>query len=363
MYESYYGFEEKPFLLSPDPKFFFASPHHQRALSYLQYGLDQGEGFIVITGPIGTGKTTIARNLLNSISEQDIVAVQLVTTKLNPQELLELVAAELKLTVASNSKADLLQAIELFLIELNRQGKRALLVVDEAQNLPAETVEELRMLSNFQLDNKPLIQSFLLGQEELKDIIQAPNMEQFRQRIIASCHLQPLTEQEVKEYILHRLAQVGRHENDLFSDEAITVIHEKTRGVPRKINIFVDRVLLFGFLEELSCIDDKAVLTVASEMDTELTGSLRQHVMTSNELSNDAVDNQQSNFKNTANNEQAQSIKNMLREVEEILESSIKQKVKMTRYIDKLLKQKQQELAENFATESLEDSDDSEAKE
>ena len=197
MYESYYGFKEKPFQLSPDPRFFFASNHHQRALSYLQYGLDQGEGFIVITGPIGTGKTTIARNLLNNISESNIVPIQLVTTKLNPHELLELVASEFKIPVGSESKAELIQEIEKFLINLSQQGKRALIIVDEAQNLPSETVEELRMLSNFQLDNKPLVQSFLLGQEELKAIIQAPNMEQFRQRIIASAHLKPLSEEEV----------------------------------------------------------------------------------------------------------------------------------------------------------------------
>jgi len=167
MYESYYGFSERPFQLSPDPRFFFATSHHQRALSYLQYGLDQGEGFIVITGPIGTGKTTIARNLLANIADENIVAAQLVTTKLSPDELLELVAAEFKIKPDSNNKADILQNIEQFLVQLNKQGKRALLLVDEAQNLPSETVEELRMLSNFQLDNKPLIQSFLLGQEEL----------------------------------------------------------------------------------------------------------------------------------------------------------------------------------------------------
>ncbi len=209
MYESYYGFTEKPFQLSPDPRFFFATSHHQRALSYLQYGLNQGEGFIVITGPIGTGKTTIARNLLSSIGDDNIVAAQLVTTKLSPDELLELVAAEFKITLKGNSKAEVLRSIESFLIQLHKQGKRALLLVDEAQNLPSETVEELRMLSNFQLDDKPLIQSFLLGQEELKDIIQAPNMEQFRQRIIASAHLQPLSVQEVKSYINHRLHQAG----------------------------------------------------------------------------------------------------------------------------------------------------------
>ncbi len=330
MYESYYGFNERPFQLSPDPRFFFASSHHQRALSYLQYGLDQGEGFIVVTGPIGTGKTTIARNLLNNLGDASIVAAQLVTTKLNPQELLELVVSEFNITVQGESKADLLQGIEQFLIQLHRQGKRALLLVDEAQNLPSESVEELRMLSNFQLDNKPLIQSFLLGQEELKGIIQAPNMEQFRQRIIASAHLKPLSNEEVKEYINHRLQQAGCNKEQVFSDTAFDLIYEKTLGVPRKINIFVDRLLLFGFLEELNSINVDAINEVAKEMEFELTGSLSGEQLQSNEPSQVIVHS----------TEKVESIKDVLREVEEILESSIKEKIKMARYVDKLLKHK-----------------------
>jgi len=335
MYESYYGFTERPFQLSPDPRFFFATSHHQRALSYLQYGLDQGEGFIVITGPIGTGKTTIARNLLANIADENIVAAQLVTTKLSPNELLNLVAAEFNITITGNSKADTLQSIEQFLVHLHKQGKRALLLVDEAQNLPAETVEELRMLSNFQLDNKPLIQSFLLGQEELKAIISSPNMEQFRQRIIASAHLKPLNTEELKDYINHRLTQANCNKETLFSDESFQLIFEKTLGVPRKINIFVDRLLLFGFLEDLNHIDCHAINKVANEMSVELTGSLtKQQITTQEEPSVPSLSGTNSNLEKT------------LHDVEEILEGSIQQKVKMVRYLDKLLKQKSREFAE-----------------
>ena len=343
MYESYYGFTERPFQLSPDPRFFFATSHHQRALSYLQYGLDQGEGFIVITGPIGTGKTTIARNLLATIGDEKIVAAQLVTTKLSPDELLELVAAEFKIPLKGSSKAEVLRSIEAFLIQLHNQGKRALLLVDEAQNLPVETVEELRMLSNFQLDDKPLIQSFLLGQEELKDIIQAPNMEQFRQRIIASAHLKSLSLEEVKNYINHRLQQAGYEKESLFSDAAFEAIHDKTLGVPRKINIFVDRLLLFGFLEELTFFGIDAINEVALEMSGELTGSLSSKVLPNNQTS--APQPEQVVVNSNEN------IKDVLREVEEILESSIKQKIKMARYVDKLLKQKSRQYAQEQVKE------------
>ncbi len=334
MYESYYGFTERPFQLSPDPRFFFATSHHQRALSYLQYGLDQGEGFIVITGPIGTGKTTIARNLLANIADENIVAAQLVTTKLSPKELLDLVAAEFNITVTGNSKADLLQNIEQFLVQLHKQGKRALLLVDEAQNLPAETVEELRMLSNFQLENKPLIQSFLLGQEELKAIISSPNMEQFRQRIIASAHLKPLTTAELKDYINHRLSQANCNKEALFSDDGFQLIFEKTLGVPRKINIFVDRLLLFGFLEDLSHIDCRAINEVANEMSVELTGSLTKKQINTQEESSIAT---------TTSTTTISNMEKTLHDVEEILENSIQQKVKMSRYLDKLIKQKSRE--------------------
>jgi putative secretion ATPase (PEP-CTERM system associated) len=269
MYERFYGFSGKPFQLSPDPRFFFASKIHKRAYSYLEYGLSQAEGFIVITGPIGSGKSTLARNLQSQLDHEHIVAAQLVTTTLGPDELLLMIASAFGLSDNGSSKAALLTRLEEHLRLIHRQGKRAVLVVDEAQNLPGDSLEELRMLSNFQVDDKPLLQSFLLGQEELKDALQAPNMEQFRQRIIASCHLTPLTDEECREYIEHRLTQVGWMGFPSFTDDAYHAIHAATLGIPRKINVFCDRLLLMGYLEELECLELEHVNEIREEFEQE----------------------------------------------------------------------------------------------
>ena len=269
MYESYYGLNSKPFQLTPDPEFFFASKLHKRAMSYLQYGLSQAEGFIVITGDIGTGKTTIANSLLNNI-EADIHAAQIVTPRLSPDEIVKMVTAKFGIDTTGKSKTDLLQALQYFLEELARTGKRALLLVDEAQNLPLETIEELRMLSNFQKSGKPLLQSFLLGQPELQPILRAPDMEQFRQRIVASCHLAPLNYDETCAYINYRLEHAGCTKPNLFTDDAYKAIHKFTTGVPRKVNTLMDRVLLYGFLEELESFDLQHVSQVIEEVQEEM---------------------------------------------------------------------------------------------
>ncbi len=270
MYESYFGLVAKPFQLSPDPEFFFSSKGHKRALSYLQYGLGQGEGFIVITGEVGTGKTTLMRNLLKNVNRENVIAAQLVTTKLEADDLLRMICASFGLPAENKPKAILLQQFESFLRSAHQAKKRVLLVVDEAQNLPASAIEELRMLSNFQLTDAPLLQSFLLGQPELRAVIQDPTMEQFRQRIIASCHLKPLGPEEVKEYILWRLTVAGWTQNPKFSDQSFVEIHKFTGGVPRRINIFCDRLMLFCFLEEVKIINQETVSTVADELSDEI---------------------------------------------------------------------------------------------
>lgn len=350
MYESYYGLNSKPFQLTPDPAFFFASKWHKRAMSYLQYGLSQAEGFIVITGDIGTGKTTIANSLLADI-EDDIVAAQIVTPKLSPDELVKMVAAKFEIDVAGKSKADILKDLENFLFALSTQGRRALLLVDEAQNLPLETIEELRMLSNFQQAGKPLLQSFLLGQEELQPILRAPNMEQFRQRIVASCHLAPLTLEEVQSYIEYRLEHAGWNGTQLFSAEAYEHIYKFTRGVPRKINTLMDRILLYGFLEELDVLDEKAVDAVIDEVREEMFVPDTPAEPDEPEVTEEQVE--------AANNENVQSgkpqrlitpngnevkdaeyYKAMLGELVDALDDAISHKIKLTQYIDKLLKKK-----------------------
>ena len=351
MYESFFGLSDKPFKLSPDPKFFFASPHQDRAVSYLRYGLSQGEGFIVVTGPIGTGKTTIARSLLASVDDS-IVAAQIATTKLNPDELVRLVAAQFSIDVEGLNKADILKRFEQYLLTLNKQGKRALLVVDEAQNLPAETVEELRMLSNFQLNDKPLFQSFLLGQEELKPIIELPEMEQFRQRIIASCHLKPLDAEQTQGYILHRLKQVGWNENPKLDEDIFQQIADFTKGIPRKINIFADRLFLYAFLEDLHAISQADVAAVIEEMGGELSGSLQGTPEQQGVSDIDAVLGRQyeDGVAATASIDNAavgdSQLKAKLLDVSSYLEEVVLRKIKIIRYLDKMIEKKRKEIVE-----------------
>ncbi|MBL4829999.1 MAG: AAA family ATPase [Aliivibrio sp.] len=346
MYETHFNLTDKPFKLSPDPKFFFESPHHQRAFAYLQYGLSQGEGFIVVTGPIGTGKTTLARTLLSSI-DNNIVAAQIATTRLTPDELVSLVASQFNIEVEGYSKSEILRRFELFLLQLHSQGKRALLVVDEAQNLPAETVEELRMLSNFQLDDKPLIQSFLLGQEELRPIIALPQMEQFRQRIIASSHLKAFDEQQVKDYIFHRLKKVGWDEFPKLDDNIFTLITDYTLGIPRKINIFVDRLFLYAYLEEIDSIQVTDVNVVIEELSEELSGSLakdeEQTVTNSNAAVTDVLPVTQQLLSDNHLIEPDQIMKTLM-EVSDVLDNDIQRKIRVIRQLDKFIRIKSKQV-------------------
>lgn len=251
MYESFYGLNAKPFQLRPDPHFFYGSKGHKRAMAYLEYGLSQGEGFIVITGEVGAGKTTLVRNLFCKLESQKIVAAQIVNTHLDSDNTLRMVVAAFGLPYEDANKTILLTRLEQFLRQCDKQGKRALLVVDEAQNLTPQTVEELRMLSNFQTADKSLLQTFLLGQPEFRRTLHSAEMEQLRQRVIATYHLGPMDILETKAYIEHRLYTVGWHDDPSIDSDAYTAIYEFTGGIPRKINTFCDRLFLMGYLEEM----------------------------------------------------------------------------------------------------------------
>ena len=270
MYEDYYRFNAKPFQLNPDPRFFFGSKGHKRAMAYLDYGLSLGEGFIVISGEVGAGKTTLVRNLFRQLDANSLVAAQLVSTQMDAEDTLRSVAASFGLEHEGLAKSSLLKNLEDFLIAATRQGKRALLVVDEAQNLTPRAVEELRMLSNFQNDDRSLIQTFLLGQPEFRGILQSPNMQQLRQRVVASYHLGPLDSGETQGYIEHRLRTVGWQGNPSFDSEAFATLHRFTGGIPRRINTFCDRLLLFGFLEEKSHFGDAEINEVISDLKSEV---------------------------------------------------------------------------------------------
>jgi general secretion pathway protein A len=266
MYETYYGLSAKPFQLRPDPHFFFGSKGHKRAMAYLEYGLSQGEGFIVITGEVGAGKTTLVRNLLNKIPTDQIVAAHIVNTSLDPEDTLRMVVSSFGLPYEGASKAELLNRLEQFLRGVDRQGKRALLVIDEAQNLNARTVEELRMLSNFQTDDRSLLQTFLLGQPEFRATLHSPGMQQLRQRVIASYHLGPMDAQETRAYVEHRLATVGWQGDPAFDDGAHAAIFGYSGGIPRKTNTLMDRVLLMGYLEEMHAFGEADISTVVRDI-------------------------------------------------------------------------------------------------
>jgi putative secretion ATPase (PEP-CTERM system associated) len=270
MYESFFGLTGKPFQLNPDPSFYFGSRGHKRAFAYLEYGLYQSEGFIVITGEIGAGKTTIVRSLLEQLDREKVVAVQLVSTQLDADDMLRAVGAAFGIPVKSVDKAMLLASLEAFLCQLAVEKKRALLIVDEAQNLSPRAVEELRMLSNFQLGDQALLQSFLVGQPELRAMMQGEQMQQLRQRVIASYHLGPLDKGETRAYIEHRLKHEDWKEDPKFDPACFDLIHTLTGGIPRRINTLCNRLLLAAFLAERHVLEAADVQAIAQEIRDEL---------------------------------------------------------------------------------------------
>ncbi|MXP42403.1 AAA family ATPase [Altererythrobacter soli] len=267
MFDDFYGLTGKPFQITPDPAFYFRSVTHRKALSYLGYGLAQGEGFIVITGEVGAGKSTLVAHLMSTIDPERLTVGQIVTSKLDEEEIIHVVAQSFGLDIDGHDKASALGAIEGFLHEEARAGRRCLLVVDESQNLTVPALEELRMLSNFQLGSHPLLQTLLLGQPEFRATLQASqSLEQLRQRVIAAHHLDPMERGEVEAYVVHRLRKVGWSGNPAFDQEVFGELYEASGGIPRRVNQIASRLLLLGAVEQRTRIDSAMLGAVLEEM-------------------------------------------------------------------------------------------------
>jgi len=270
MFHDFYGLTGKPFQLTPDPAFYFRSLTHRKALSYLGYGLAQGEGFIVITGEVGAGKSTLVAHLMGTVDPNRLTVAQIVTSKLDEEEIVHVVARSFGLAIEGHDKASALGTLEGFLHEQARSGKRCLLVVDESQNLSVSALEELRMLSNFQLGSHPLLQTLLLGQPEFRVTLQSnPGLEQLRQRVIAAHHLEPMEKSEIEPYVVHRLKTVGWNGNPAFDQRVFAELYAASGGIPRRVNQIANRLLLFGAVEQRSRIDSAMLKAVIDEMNGE----------------------------------------------------------------------------------------------
>jgi putative secretion ATPase (PEP-CTERM system associated) len=269
MYDGFYNLNKKPFQLNADSEFFFNSSVHKRALSYMHYGLAQGEGFVVVTGKPGTGKTMLVKELVSHLSKDDITLGIMVSSQVGASDLLKIISATFGLPYDDEDKATLLNNIEKFFAKQALAGKRVLMIVDEAQNLPKDALEELRMLSNFEQGGKSPLQIFLVGQPQLSKTLFLPEMEQLRQRVVASCQLKALNEEETKDYILFRLQKAGWQGTPQFDDEVFNAIRNYAKGIPRRINTLCERVLLFGYLDELTVIPLNAINKVIADIEEE----------------------------------------------------------------------------------------------
>jgi putative secretion ATPase (PEP-CTERM system associated) len=272
MFDDFYGLAARPFQLTPDPAFYFESLTHRKALSYLGYGLAQGEGFVVITGEVGAGKSTLVAHLMATIDPERLTAAQVVTSALDGEEIVHVVAHAFGLEVAGHDKATALGMIEQFLQDEARAGRRCLLIVDESQNLEVAAIEELRMLSNFQLGAHPLLQTLLLGQPEFRGLLlESPELEQLRQRVIATHHLEAMQPDEVQPYVEHRMTRAGWQGNPSFDAHLFGEIHAATGGIPRRINQVVNRLLLLGAVEQRDRIDGAMLAHVLAELNEDGT--------------------------------------------------------------------------------------------
>lgn len=270
MYLSYYRLKAEPFLLTPDHRFYYDSAVHSQAMAHLIYGVNRGEGFIIITGEVGAGKTILVKQLCACVDPRRVVAAHVVTTMVAGGELLQLVLAAFGITDIPSDKAAMLLRLKTFFEQMHRKGRRALLLVDEAQNLAMPALEELRMISNFQIGPTAPFQTFLVGQPQFRQTLAHPDLEQLRQRVITSYHLGPMNGEEVGKYLLHRLSKVGWRDDPVFEPGAQEALFRHSGGVPRRINNLASRMLLYGYLEKLHRFSAEDVERVAADLVAEM---------------------------------------------------------------------------------------------
>lgn len=273
MYLDFYRLAGRPFQLTPDHAFYYESLSHRRAVAYLAYGLQQGEGFIVVTGEVGAGKTTLVHWLAAQLGERRVLAPNLPGLRIGPEETLAAVAQALGAEVGAGGQVVMLRAIEGRLRALTSDRRRVVLVVDEAQNLGIEALEALRVVSNLGDPSRAVVQILLVGQPQFRATLARPELAQLRERIVASCYLGPLEPDEVQAYVEHRLARVGWQGDPRITVEACRAIHEATGGLPRRINLLCARLLVLGALEERHELDRPQVEEVAAEMREELAAA------------------------------------------------------------------------------------------
>jgi putative secretion ATPase (PEP-CTERM system associated) len=264
MYESFFGLNSKPFDLVPDPRFLYLGRAHQKALNHLQYGIQEGAGFVLLTGEVGSGKTTIIRNLVAQL-DAGVCLAMVFNTRVNGEQLLALINDDFGLETAGKDKIILLRELNDFLVDRHAARCRPILIIDEAQNLSPETLEEVRLLSNIEASHSKLLQIILVGQPELQKVLARPDLRQLRQRISINCHLDPLSRQETESYILHRLQLAGNREAVRFAEGTFDVIFDYSRGTPRLINILCDFLLLAAFVEMTLVLNLDLVKEVAGE--------------------------------------------------------------------------------------------------
>lgn len=262
MYESYFHFKKKPFELVPNPEFLYLSGTHKKAMTYINYGMMERVGFILLTGEVGSGKTTLIRDLIKRLNH-DVTLSRVFMTTVDSEQLLSMINEDFGLESTGKSKVILLKELYAFLTREYEQGHQVLLIIDEAQNFPVSLLEEVRMLSNLETDDTKLLQIILIGQPELRDTLARPELRQLRQRISIACHLSPLTRAETEAYVYHRLTTAGNRDALRFTPEAMDRLHACSSGIPRLVNILGNFLLLTAFTERTHEVTAEMVSDIA----------------------------------------------------------------------------------------------------